>query len=111
MLNGLLQEAEAAAVGPSAAFNAAFCCRGAKPSNSPRDALHSSPCRPRCHRVYFVCLFVCVCSSVEGFGLEAEARMTTWHVMMSSENENESTHSHDVSEGETPQPEKWRVEV
>lgn len=38
-------------------------------------------------------------SSVEGFGLEAEARMTTWHVMMPSENESDSAHSHDVSEG------------
>lgn len=46
-------------------------------------------------------LCVCVCSSVEGFGLEAEARMTTWHVMMSTENENDSTQSHDVSEGKT----------
>lgn len=38
---------------------------------------------------------------MEGFGLEAEARMTTWHVMMTAENETDSTHSHDVSEGET----------
>lgn len=41
------------------------------------------------------------CSSVEGFGLEAEARMTTWHVMIPAENESDTTHSHDVSEGET----------
>lgn len=45
-----------------------------------------------------VCVFVC--SSVDGFGLEAEARMTTWHVMMPAENESDTTHSHDVSEGE-----------
>lgn len=44
------------------------------------------------------CTF-CLRSSVEGFGLEAEARMTTWHVMIPSENESDSTHSHDVSEG------------
>ncbi|XP_014915523.1 WD repeat and FYVE domain-containing protein 3 isoform X2 [Poecilia latipinna] len=45
--------------------------------------------------------FICLHSgsSVEGFGLEAEARMTTWHVMMPAENETDSTHSHDVSEG------------
>ena len=46
-------------------------------------------------------MFVFLRSSVEGFGLEAEARMTTWHVMMPTENESDSTHSHDVSEGET----------
>ncbi|XP_066509176.1 WD repeat and FYVE domain-containing protein 3 isoform X1 [Hoplias malabaricus] len=38
-------------------------------------------------------------SSVEGFGLEAEARMTTWHVMIPSENESDAPHSQDVSEG------------
>ncbi|CAG5919009.1 unnamed protein product [Menidia menidia] len=45
--------------------------------------------------------FICLHSgsSVEGFGLEAEARMTTWHVMMPTENEADGTHSHDVSEG------------
>lgn len=32
--------------------------------------------------------------------MEAEARMTTWHVMMPSENDADTTHSHDVSEGE-----------
>ncbi|MED6259603.1 WD repeat and FYVE domain-containing protein 3, partial [Ataeniobius toweri] len=42
---------------------------------------------------------LCLHSSVEGFGLEAEARMTTWHIMMPAENETDSTHSHDVSEG------------
>ncbi|MEQ2274764.1 WD repeat and FYVE domain-containing protein 3 [Xenotaenia resolanae] len=44
--------------------------------------------------------FICLHSgsSVEGFGLEAEARMTTWHIMMPAENETDSTHSHDVSE-------------
>ncbi|KAG7214328.1 hypothetical protein INR49_023145 [Caranx melampygus] len=44
--------------------------------------------------------FICLHSgSVEGFGLEAEARMTTWHVMIPAENESDATHSHDVSEG------------
>ncbi|XP_041955871.1 WD repeat and FYVE domain-containing protein 3 isoform X1 [Alosa sapidissima] len=38
-------------------------------------------------------------SSVEGFGLEAEARMTTWHVMVPSENEPDPVHSQDPSEG------------
>ncbi|XP_036381916.1 WD repeat and FYVE domain-containing protein 3 isoform X1 [Megalops cyprinoides] len=38
-------------------------------------------------------------SSAEGFGLEAEARMTTWHVMMPSESETDAPHSQDVSEG------------
>ncbi|KAG5280786.1 hypothetical protein AALO_G00064010 [Alosa alosa] len=37
-------------------------------------------------------------SSVEGFGLEAEARMTTWHVMVPSENEPDPVHSQDPSE-------------
>ncbi|XP_077377164.1 WD repeat and FYVE domain-containing protein 3 isoform X1 [Festucalex cinctus] len=45
----------------------------------------------------FICLHAG--SSVEGFGLEAEARMTTWHVMMSPENESDAAHNHDVSEG------------
>lgn len=51
------------------------------------------------HGTQLLCVFVC--SSVDGFGLEAEARMTTWHVMMPAENESDTTHSHDVSEGET----------
>ncbi|XP_031426548.1 WD repeat and FYVE domain-containing protein 3 isoform X2 [Clupea harengus] len=38
-------------------------------------------------------------SSVEGFGLEAEARMTTWHVMVPSEHEADAVHSQDHSEG------------
>lgn len=38
---------------------------------------------------------------MDGFGLEAEARMTTWHVMIPSENETDSAHNHDVSEGES----------
>ncbi|KAJ8380472.1 hypothetical protein SKAU_G00012500 [Synaphobranchus kaupii] len=37
--------------------------------------------------------------SVEGFGLEAEARMTTWHVMMPTDAESDTTHSQDGSEG------------
>ncbi|XP_054630463.1 WD repeat and FYVE domain-containing protein 3 isoform X3 [Dunckerocampus dactyliophorus] len=45
----------------------------------------------------FICLHAG--SSVDGFGLEAEARMTTWHVMMSPENENDTANNHDVSEG------------
>uniref|UniRef100_A0A673WZ34 WD repeat and FYVE domain containing 3 n=1 Tax=Salmo trutta TaxID=8032 RepID=A0A673WZ34_SALTR len=53
---------------------------------------------------FVACLAHCfinlhVGSSVEGFGLEAEARMTTWHVMMPAENEPDDTHSQDVSEG------------
>ncbi|XP_061906663.1 WD repeat and FYVE domain-containing protein 3 isoform X3 [Entelurus aequoreus] len=45
--------------------------------------------------------FICLHSgsSMEGFGLEAEARMTTWHVMMSPESEHDATNNHDVSEG------------
>ncbi|KAG5834255.1 hypothetical protein ANANG_G00259620 [Anguilla anguilla] len=38
-------------------------------------------------------------SCVDGFGLEAEARMTTWHVMIPSDAESDATHSQDVSEG------------
>uniref|UniRef100_A0A672QYC5 WD repeat and FYVE domain containing 3 n=1 Tax=Sinocyclocheilus grahami TaxID=75366 RepID=A0A672QYC5_SINGR len=38
-------------------------------------------------------------SSVEGFGLEAEARMTTWHVAVPSENKSDHVQSQDVSEG------------
>ncbi|XP_036384178.1 WD repeat and FYVE domain-containing protein 3 isoform X2 [Megalops cyprinoides] len=38
-------------------------------------------------------------SCVDGFGLEAEARMTTWHVMMTSDTEQDATHSQDASEG------------
>lgn len=45
--------------------------------------------------------FMLRCSNVEGFGLEAEARMTTWHVMMPSENEADTQQSQDVSEGTT----------
>lgn len=41
---------------------------------------------------------------MEGFGLEAEARMTTWHVPILAENEPDAVQSHDVSEGETPPP-------
>uniref|UniRef100_A0A3P9L505 WD repeat and FYVE domain containing 3 n=1 Tax=Oryzias latipes TaxID=8090 RepID=A0A3P9L505_ORYLA len=45
--------------------------------------------------------FICLHSgsSVEGFGLEAEARMTTWHVPILAENEPDAVQSHDVSEG------------
>ncbi|KAL0979906.1 hypothetical protein UPYG_G00191390 [Umbra pygmaea] len=53
---------------------------------------------------FVACLAHCfinlhVGSSVEGFGLEAEARMTTWHVMMPADNQPDNTHSQDVSEG------------
>uniref|UniRef100_H2MQV2 WD repeat and FYVE domain containing 3 n=1 Tax=Oryzias latipes TaxID=8090 RepID=H2MQV2_ORYLA len=45
--------------------------------------------------------FICLHSgsNVEGFGLEAEARMTTWHVPILAENEPDAVQSHDVSEG------------
>ncbi|KAK7912734.1 hypothetical protein WMY93_012945 [Mugilogobius chulae] len=46
----------------------------------------------------FICLHTG--SSVEGFGLEAEARMTTWHVNMSTESETDCSPSQDVSEGQ-----------
>ena len=42
---------------------------------------------------------VFVFSNVEGFGLEAEARMTTWHINMSTENVADCSPSHDASEG------------
>lgn len=38
-------------------------------------------------------------SYVDGFGLEAEARMTTWHIMIPSDIK--GGYSQDVSEGET----------
>ncbi|XP_078070095.1 WD repeat and FYVE domain-containing protein 3 isoform X4 [Mustelus asterias] len=38
-------------------------------------------------------------SNLEGFGLEAEARMTTWHIMIPSDLEPDGTHSQDISEG------------
>ncbi|XP_051026473.1 WD repeat and FYVE domain-containing protein 3 [Acomys russatus] len=38
-------------------------------------------------------------SNVEGFGLEAEARMTTWHVMIPSDIEPDGGYSQDISEG------------
>ncbi|KAG8134353.1 hypothetical protein E2320_007466, partial [Naja naja] len=38
-------------------------------------------------------------SSVEGFGLEAEARMTTWHIMIPSDVEPDGVYSQDVGEG------------
>lgn len=53
-----------------------------------------------------MCLFIllvvnplCVCSNVDGFGLEAEARMTTWHIMIPSDIEPDGVYSQDVSEG------------
>uniref|UniRef100_A0A4W5QBJ5 WD repeat and FYVE domain containing 3 n=1 Tax=Hucho hucho TaxID=62062 RepID=A0A4W5QBJ5_9TELE len=53
---------------------------------------------------FVACLAHCfinlhVGSSVEGFGLEAEARMTTWHVMIPAENGPDNRHSQEVSEG------------
>lgn len=41
-------------------------------------------------------------SSVEGFGLEAEARMTTWHIMIPSDIEPDGGYSQDISEGNRP---------
>ncbi|KAJ8787692.1 hypothetical protein J1605_022723 [Eschrichtius robustus] len=38
-------------------------------------------------------------SSVDGFGLEAEARMTTWHIMIPSDIEPDGGYSQDISEG------------
>ncbi|XP_048449168.1 WD repeat and FYVE domain-containing protein 3-like, partial [Rhincodon typus] len=38
-------------------------------------------------------------SNLEGFGLEAEARMTTWHIMIPSDLEPDGNHSQDISEG------------
>lgn len=52
--------------------------------------------RVLCHRSLS---FMFSYSSVEGFGLEAEARMTTWHVAVPSENESDGVQSQDVSEG------------
>lgn len=36
---------------------------------------------------------------MEGFGLEAEARMTTWHIMIPSDIEPDGGYSQDISEG------------
>ncbi|XP_011530068.1 WD repeat and FYVE domain-containing protein 3 isoform X12 [Homo sapiens] len=38
-------------------------------------------------------------SNVDGFGLEAEARMTTWHIMIPSDIEPDGSYSQDISEG------------
>ncbi|KAJ8383375.1 hypothetical protein AAFF_G00221650 [Aldrovandia affinis] len=52
---------------------------------------------------FIACLAHCFihlhAGSVEGFGLEAEARMTTWHVMIPAMVEPDTTHSKDGSEG------------
>lgn len=40
-----------------------------------------------------------ICSNVDGFGLEAEARMTTWHIMIPSDIEPDGVYNQDVSEG------------
>ncbi|KAJ8263051.1 hypothetical protein COCON_G00155080 [Conger conger] len=45
------------------------------------------------------CLVLLHAGSVEGFGLEAEARMTTWHVMIPSDSEKDAAHSQDNSDG------------
>lgn len=42
---------------------------------------------------------LCICSNVDGFGLEAEARMTTWHIMIPSDIEPDGVYNQDVSEG------------
>lgn len=50
----------------------------------------------------FIHWFTCVihiCSNVDGFGLEAEARMTTWHIMIPSDIEPDGVYNQDVSEG------------
>ena len=47
--------------------------------------------------IWFECF-----SSVEGFGLEAEARMTTWHIMIPSDIEPDGGYSQDISEGNLP---------
>lgn len=39
---------------------------------------------------------------MEGFGLEAEARMTTWHIMIPSDIEPDGGYSQDISEGNCP---------
>ena len=36
---------------------------------------------------------------MDGFGLEAEARMTTWHIMIPSDIEPDGGYSQDISEG------------
>ncbi|KAM7167770.1 WD repeat and FYVE domain-containing protein 3 isoform 1-T6 [Macrochelys suwanniensis] len=38
-------------------------------------------------------------SGVDGFGLEAEARMTTWHIMIPSDIEPDGVYNQDISEG------------
>ncbi|PNI83103.1 WDFY3 isoform 3 [Pan troglodytes] len=43
--------------------------------------------------------FVYTWSNVDGFGLEAEARMTTWHIMIPSDIEPDGSYSQDISEG------------
>ncbi|XP_032772157.1 WD repeat and FYVE domain-containing protein 3 isoform X2 [Rattus rattus] len=45
------------------------------------------------------CLINLHAGSVEGFGLEAEARMTTWHIMIPSDIEPDGGYSQDISEG------------
>lgn len=37
---------------------------------------------------------------MDGFGLEAEARMTTWHIMIPSDIEPDGGYSQDISEGD-----------
>uniref|UniRef100_H0V8H3 WD repeat and FYVE domain-containing protein 3 n=1 Tax=Cavia porcellus TaxID=10141 RepID=H0V8H3_CAVPO len=45
------------------------------------------------------CLMNLHAGSMEGFGLEAEARMTTWHIMIPSDIEPDGGYSQDISEG------------
>lgn len=49
--------------------------------------------------VLFVVNSLSICSNADGFGLEAEARMTTWHIMIPSDIEPDGVYNQDVSEG------------
>lgn len=49
--------------------------------------------------LFLVVNSLCICSNVDGFGLEAEARMTTWHIMIPSDIEPDGVYNQDVSEG------------
>lgn len=60
--------------------------------------LHGN-CPMKSVHIYWTRSMFTFTSSVDGFGLEAEARMTTWHIMMPSDVEPDVLHSQDVSEG------------
>lgn len=57
------------------------------------------PTSPRPPPPQVVVNSLCICSNVDGFGLEAEARMTTWHIMIPSDIEPDGVYNQDVSEG------------